>query len=214
MLRNRVPLFTLAVLGAGMCMAVLPCAAFTQDTSASKPATVETMPALAQTPPAASSAPSAAQAPAMVKAAVPAAQTPEKKKSKKVWTNDDVNSVHGGVSVVGDGAQGSDRDQHRDAGVNSDSQHLHRQQLDDVRKQIQQLRAQIAAIEKRMAQLKDFKAEDSSASGGIDLHQRYDMVPLEEQVKQLENKKKELQAKIEDVENEARKSGIEPGELR
>ncbi len=40
------------------------------------------------------------------------------------------------------------------------------------------------------------------------------MVPLEEQVKQLEGKKKELQTNIEDLENEARKNGIEPGELR
>jgi hypothetical protein len=32
-------------------------------------------------------------------------QTPEKK-TKKVWTNDDVKSVQRGVSVVGDGDKG------------------------------------------------------------------------------------------------------------
>ena len=40
------------------------------------------------------------------------------------------------------------------------------------------------------------------------------MVPLDEQEKQLEAKKKQLLAAIEDLENQAKKEGIEPGELR
>jgi hypothetical protein len=40
------------------------------------------------------------------------------------------------------------------------------------------------------------------------------MVPLDEQEKQLEAKKKQLLATIEDLENQAKKEGIEPGELR
>jgi uncharacterized protein (UPF0335 family) len=58
------------------------------------------------------------------------------------------------------------------------------------------------------------KADNTSASGGIKMHQGYNMVPLNDQVKQLEDAKKQLQAQIEDIENEARKNGIEPGELR
>jgi len=189
--RNRVP-SPLSILSAGIWMAVLPCVALTQDTSASKPAT--------QTTP-------SAQAP------VPIVQTPEKK-TKKVWTNDDVKSVKGGVSVVGDGDKGSEPSQDRDADLHSHRQSVEGQQLANYRNQIQQFRAQIDAIDKRIVQLRDFKAEDGSASGGIKMHQTYNMVPLEEQVKQLESKKKELQAKIADVENQARKSGIEPGELR
>jgi hypothetical protein len=40
------------------------------------------------------------------------------------------------------------------------------------------------------------------------------MVPIEDQVRQLEDKKKQAQAKIDDVESDARKNRIEPGELR
>ena len=40
------------------------------------------------------------------------------------------------------------------------------------------------------------------------------MVPLDEQEKQLEAKKKQFLAAIEDLENQAKKEGIEPGELR
>jgi uncharacterized protein (UPF0335 family) len=37
---------------------------------------------------------------------------------------------------------------------------------------------------------------------------------LEDQIKQLEEKKKKLQGQIDDLENEARKNGIDPGKLR
>jgi len=37
---------------------------------------------------------------------------------------------------------------------------------------------------------------------------------VEEQVKQLEEKKRKLEAKMEEVELEASKNGVEPGELR
>ena len=49
---------------------------------------------------------------------------------------------------------------------------------------------------------------------GINPARGYNMVPLEEQVKKLEERNKQLQAKIQDLEYEAMKSGIEPGELR
>jgi hypothetical protein len=62
--------------------------------------------------------------------------------------------------------------------------------------------------------MKNFKADDGSPNGGINPHRNYNMVPLDEQEKQLEAKKKQLLATIEDLENQAKKEGIEPGELR
>jgi chromosome segregation ATPase len=160
--------------------------------------------------PSASSYP--AQTPATAGESPAPAEAPEKKKPKKVWTNDELKSVKGGVSVVGD----TDKDKQRPASTNAESQatDVHRLQVENYRKQIQQFREQIEAADKRIAQLKGFKAEDTSASGGINLHQIYNMVPLEEQVKQLESKKKQLQERIAEMEAEARKNGIEPGELR
>ena len=40
------------------------------------------------------------------------------------------------------------------------------------------------------------------------------MVPVEDQEKQLEEKKKQLQAKMDDVESEAHKNGITSDDLR
>jgi len=142
-----------------------------------------------------------------------AQDTTERKKPKKVWTNDEIGSVKGGVSVVGDGKQGASS---RSAAEESsgDSQEASPETVRKYRDQIRQLRDQIAAADRRIEQLKGFKGENTSPSAGINIHQGYNMVPVEEQVKQLEEKKRKLEAKIEDVEVEAMKNGVAPGELR
>jgi len=123
--------------------------------------------------------------------------------------------VKSGVSVVGDtNNNGARYAYEREDDGENDNQDLHPQQVEEYRSQIRELRDRIDAVDKRIAQLKDFKADNTSASGGIDMHQRYNMVPLADQVKQLEEAKKKLQAQIEDIQDEARKIGIEPGELR
>jgi chromosome segregation ATPase len=185
-------MFTLVILVVGV-----PCLAQTQDSSASAPAAAKPTPAPGAT-------------------AKTTTATADKKKPKKVWTNDNVSSIPGGVSVVGEGNQ-SDSSQGVSGAPQKDlsgAAEARQKQIDGYRDQIRQMQAQIDAADKRIAQLKNFKAEDTSPSGGIKMNQGYNMVPLEDQVKQLEDKKKQLQAKIEDVENEARKNGIDSGDLR
>ena len=128
---------------------------------------------------------------------------------KKVWTNDNLSGTKGTVSVVGKPDLSSGN-----KGSSTPSGALRQSQLKTYRRQILELQAKIDAIDKRVAQLKNFKGENTGPSDGLDLHGRYSMVPIEEQLKELEGRKKELQSKIGDVDNEARKAGIEPGELR
>jgi hypothetical protein len=82
------------------------------------------------------------------------------------------------------------------------------------RDRLHQLNNQLETIDKKISQLRNFKADNASPSGGIDMHHGYYMTPVEDQVKQLEEKKKQIQAQIEAVEDPARKNGIEPGQLR
>jgi hypothetical protein len=145
---------------------------------------------------------------------VDAAASTEKKKPKKVWTNDEIGSVKGGVSVVGDrNSAPAKGGQNRPASSDA-ANDARQQQIENYRSQIQSYKDQIDAIDKRIDQLKNFKAENTSPSGGINIHQGYNMVPLEDQVKQLEDKKKQLQGKIDDTEVEARKNGVDSGDLR
>ena len=140
--------------------------------------------------------------------------TPEKKKPKKVWTNDEVKALPGEVSVVGEPDPSLKNRQKAQSDSSSGAGDYQNAQIENYRQQIAELRNQIDAADQRIAELKNFKGENSSPTGGINPHQGYNMVPLEDQVKQLEAKKKELQAQIDDLENEARKKGIDPGKLR
>jgi len=148
----------------------------------------------------------------------PASTTPAKKpetaqKPKKVWTDDDMGSLKSSVSVVG--TRNQPQNQMESADDPSDGKtDPHAQLVRRYRDSIDSLRTQIGEAEARIAQLKNFKAENGSPSGGINPNHGYNMLPPEEQVKQLEARKRQLQDKIEDLENQARKEGIDPGELR
>ena len=134
-------------------------------------------------------------------------------KTKKVWTNDEVGSLQGAVSVVGTnrGTEGKAPSAQNGVGAAAEARHG---KILRYRAAIAELRKKIDAGDQRIAQLKNFKADDSSPSGGINPNRGYNMIPLDEQVKQLEEKKKQLLASIEELENQAKKEGIEPGELR
>jgi len=143
-----------------------------------------------------------------------ASATGEKKpadatKPKKVWTNEEVGSLQGTVSVVG-----TNRPAEPQTGAFESAGDPRRGKILRYRAAITELRKKIEAADQRIAKYKNFKADDSSPYGGINPNKGYNMVPLDEQVKQLEEKKKQLLANIEDLENQAKKEGIEPGEVR
>lgn len=137
----------------------------------------------------------------------------DEKKPKKVWTNEEVSQLKGGVSVVGDARAPEDQpfDKKNDEKAASNA---HQAMTRHYRDAIAELKAQIANADALIAKFKNFKADDASPSGGVDPNRMIFSSPPEEQVKQLEMKKKQLEAKIEDLEVQASKEGIDPGELR
>ena len=155
--------------------------------------------------------PSSSPKPGAPDSSAPANPAPEKKKAKKVWTNDEIGKTGGGISVVGEpSAQGGETSK-KPANPKDDPRQC---QIDDYKDQLSKLQAQIDAIDKRLDQLKNFKGENGSPSGGININQGYNMVPVSDQIKQLEEKKKQLRAKMDDVESDAHKNGITSDDLR
>jgi chromosome segregation ATPase len=158
-------------------------------------------------------------------AAKPAAQSPTasdqgtaesvRKKPKKVWTNEEISKVggEGSISVVGNMSEAkasSKGTAARSTGAASGKE----RQVANYRNRLRQLQNQLETIEKQISDLRNFKAENTGASAGINMNRGYSMTPVEDQVKDLEEKKRQIQAQIGDVEDAARKDGIEPGELR
>ena len=134
--------------------------------------------------------------------------TPETKKPKKVWTNEDVSHTSGAVSVVGDTKS-------KPAPTPATSKPANAQYAASARKQLDKLQEQIADIDKQLVDLKNFSAgEPSTSASGVKLNKSYEREPIEVQMRALQSQKKDLEAKIDALLDEARKKGVEPGQLR
>ena len=139
-----------------------------------------------------------------------------KTKPRKVWTNDEISNVGGdrAISVVGKGSSGDSNPSSNNFQKTASGSGARDKQAAAYRDRLHQLSNELEATDKKISQLRNFKAENTSASGGINMNYRYSMTPVEDQVKQLEEKKKQIQAQIDAVEDQARKNGFEPGQLR
>ena len=84
-----------------------------------------------------------------------------------------------------------------------------------ARKQLERLNAQMAEADKQIQDLTSFsKGESRTSAGGIKLGKGYNREPVEVQIHALQAKKKDFQSKMDALLDEARKRGVEPGQLR
>lgn len=161
-----------------------------------------------------------APAPAPSPAPAPAATSPTQgqdsskdtptdgKKPKKVWTNDDVGGLSSPVSVVGNSKNGGKGGS--GTGGKADGQYIA-----NTKKELAKLQAQLDDTDKQLADLKDFsQGKPAATTSGYQINKGYNRVPVDQQISNLEEKKKQLQTKIDALLDEARKKGVEPGELR
>jgi hypothetical protein len=131
----------------------------------------------------------------------------DRKKAKKVWTNDNLTEVSGSpISQIG-------AEKNLSGGKSSAAKPAN-SQVAAFRKQLATLQAQMVNLDKQIADLRSFSKGEAPGANGLQLHKRYTTEPVEDQVRKLEEKKKLLADQIDTVFDAARKLGIEPGQLR
>jgi hypothetical protein len=135
-----------------------------------------------------------------------ASSTAVPKKTKKVWTNEEVTGISSTISVVGD----------VHAGKSKSTSHspANPQYIAKTKLELQKLQGQIVDADKQLAKLKSFSEGEPVGSGAQEFHKGYNNQPIEQQRVNLEAKKKDLQAKIDALLDQAREKGVEPGQLR
>lgn len=127
-------------------------------------------------------------------------------KASKVWTNENLGDANGPVSVVGDPKK---------AGKGSlGGAHADPQYIANTKKQLEKLQTELGETDKKIADLKSFLAGETVNYTGYQLKKGYDREPVDEQIHDLEEKKKQTQGKIDALLEEARKKGVQPGDLR
>jgi hypothetical protein len=119
-----------------------------------------------------------------------------KKKPKKVWTNEDVGSRKDGVSVVGAQESGSDSSSCSSCAKPPPYELL----VQSYRQKLEPLHSNLADIDRKIQIAKEAKGnarEDTAAW-----------------IKVYDGKRKDVLAKMERIEDEARRAGVLPGDLR
>ena len=157
------------------------------------------LPSAAQTNDANSSGQTPSNAATPESASKPAPSAP-----KKVWTNDNLPDASRKISVVG-----TKSDQTYPLTKTADPATVER-----IRKELKKLQGQVEAIKKQLASYKEFKEGEAVSASGYQVDKGYGRIPVEQQMIMLEKKKKDLETQIDEQLDEARKKGIDPGQLR
>ena len=130
------------------------------------------------------------------------------KKTKKVWTNEDMKDVSvGAISQVG-------MEKNAPADRKTPAKPANPQVAAAFRKQISALQGQLVSLDKQIAELKSFLKGETPGAVGLQLHKGYSTEPIGDQIRKLEDKKKLVAGQIDGVYDSARKLGIPPGQLR
>lgn len=145
----------------------------------------------------------------------PSAQKPPEKKAKKVWTNDDLDSLRGSAprgpgagEISGGPAAAEEQPAGKEKPLPQEKNpKTYREKLLPMRAQLEQLDAQIKRTRDQMA-------NPVLGSNAVDLRHTSVTMRPEVALNQLEQKRQQLQQKISDLEDEARRNGISPGDIR
>ncbi|HKM81472.1 MAG TPA: hypothetical protein VJY15_10985 [Candidatus Acidoferrum sp.] len=140
-------------------------------------------------------------------AAVPEpASTPSPSAPKKVWTNDNLSEASRKISVVGN----KDNQKY----PMTPSKTADPATVERIRKNLQKLQGQVEDIKKQLASYKEFLEGEAVSTSGYQVDKGYGRIPVEQQMVMLEKKKQDLETQIDEQLDEARKKGIDPGQLR
>jgi hypothetical protein len=125
---------------------------------------------------------------------------------KKVWTNEDLPTKKNGVSVVGDKRN---QNYHFGSGPAADPATVQR-----LKKNFEKLQSQLDDVNSKLKTYKEFLEGAPVSKGERDMSKGYSGTPVDQRIAQLSQKKKQLEEQIDDQLAQARKLGIDPGQLR
>jgi hypothetical protein len=121
---------------------------------------------------------------------------------KKVWTNEDIPSAKLPADKRSQNAT-APKQTTADAAT-----------VDRIRKSLQKLQGQLDDVNKQLKSYNDFTKGEAVSSASREVNKGVNREPVDQQVAQLQEKKKQLESQIGDLYDEARKKGIDPGQLR
>lgn len=125
---------------------------------------------------------------------------------KKVWTNESLSQSSGKVSVIGD-----TRNQKY---AMTPAKPADPATISRIRESLDKLQGQLENVNKQLTAFKEFQEGEPVVKGSDDAQKGFSRMPVNQQMTVLQEKKKKLETQIDALFDEARKKGIDPGQLR
>jgi uncharacterized coiled-coil DUF342 family protein len=141
------------------------------------------------------------------------AQQPEKK-AKKVWTNDDLDSLRGGPRGVSVASSAGATAATEETGASKEKPAQTEDPAKKYREKLVPLRAQLDQIDAQIKEVRGQLSNPFKGTNAVDLQHPSATMRPEDVLKNLEQKRREIQQQIDDLEEAARRSGISPGDIR
>lgn len=142
----------------------------------------------------------------------PSAQQPAKK-AKKVWTNDDLDALRGGPRTASTAAA-APAEAPAAAGGAATRESPREKMAKELREKLAPLRVQLDAIDAQIKQTRDGLNNPFKGSNAVGLANPSAIMRPADLLQQLQQKRQDIQQKISDLEDEARRNGISPGDIR
>jgi len=142
-------------------------------------------------------------------------------KEKKVWTNEDLEALRArvplsepgpGAAAAAPAAEGASAAASAPAAAGED----YSRQNDPAwyRQRASSLRAELDRIDSEIRRLQNFKSNPASGSAGLALGKDNLSLTPENQIEQLQARRRQVQQELDDLEAEARRKGWAPGAVR
>jgi len=144
----------------------------------------------------------------------------EKPKSKHVFTDEDMSSVGGTISVVGDGSSGANSPESRNSSTGPQEDSRSSSTAKDEaywRGKAGAIKDQIAAVDEQIQEKRDeiTKAGPTSFDTSTGLSQNVIIVhDRNAELKELEQRKQKLETQLDDLADQGRKAGADSGWFR
>ena len=153
--------------------------------------------------------------------------TETSQKAKKVWTNDDNEELRARVHLsefstvpaAAAPARAAEKPVQAAPAIPAEPaspEEVSRREKDPkwYAKQMADLRAELARIDEEILRLRDFRTSGEGMRGGLVLNQTNIGITPEDSIAILENRKREIHDRIDQLEELARRNDIPPGMLR
>ncbi len=125
---------------------------------------------------------------------------------KKVWTNENLAEAGGKVSVVGD--------RRNQKYTMTPVKPADPATVSRIRESLQKLQSQLDNVNQQLTSFKEFQEGEPVLKGSDEAQKGYTRMPVNQQMTVLQQKRKKLEAQTDALFDDARKKGIDSGQLR